>query len=324
MTVNKNNFITSTLWLAVIIIAVIFSKSVIFAYIPGVSKLAKVKTASTVLVAPPKVVAAVVTPPPAPAAPKQVVKTTRRTTVVKAQPVVTPAPAASVSGLDPVAPPSSAGPATTTGYTSTNWSGYLSTSGTFTSVSASWHATPAIGISGTVSADSTWVGIGGVTSGDLIQVGTDNIIDANGNVTPQAFYELLPAASTTITTMTVSQGDSISASVLEISAGEWEIHIADNTNGQSFNTTTAYTSTHSSAEWVQEDPSSGFRHLIPFDNFQTATFTGGTATVNGSGTNISGANSVPITMINRNSQNIAVPSAISGDGGRFSVTRTGL
>lgn len=325
--VTKNIVITTALWLALVVVAVVFSRSLLQAHTPSAPKLAQTQGISTTLVAPPPVVStATVAPPPSSKVVAPPAKATHRTTSAKPQPVVTPSPTSKVSGLAPVAPTaggSGGAPATAVGYTSTNWSGYLATSGTFSAVSAAWTVPTITGAGGTESADSTWVGIGGVTSGDLVQVGTYNIVEPGGQVDTQAFYELLPALSQAIPAMTVSQGDSITAGVSEVSAGQWQIHIADSTTGQSFNTTVAYSSSHSSAEWIEEDPSSSFRHLIPLDNFGTAQFSGGTAVVNGSATTISGSNSLPVTMVDRNGQNIAIPSVISGGGSGFSVSRVG-
>jgi len=318
------------LWLALVGVGVFFYSSLAHAKLPPKPKIATIKTEPQTL-APISVPVAVVAPQVAPAKTPIIHKAT---TVAKAQPVVTPAPTSSVSGLEPVTPPSSSGtstsspppsqPTTTTGYASTNWSGYLSTTGIFTAVSASWNVPPAIGISGTTSADATWVGIGGVTSGDLIQVGTNNIIDASGHITTVAFYEVLPQASRTISTMTVAEGDSITASVAQVSTGQWLVQITDNTDGQSFNTTLAYSSSLSSAEWVEEDPSFSFRRLIPFDNFQLATFTNAATVINGVSTVLGSSNALPITLVDKSNTVLAAPSSISADAGGFTVTRSGL
>lgn len=236
----------------------------------------------------------------------------------KPQPVVTPAPDSSVSGLAPVAPatppssPSPAAPSQAVSYTSTNWSGYLATNGSFTSVSGSWTATSPTGNGVSTSADSSWIGIGGVSSGDLIQTGTQNIVSASGQVTTSAFYELLPASATTIPSMAVSQGDSMAATINQTAAGQWSISITDRTSGKSFSIDVAYSSSLSSAEWIEEDPSYASGSQIPFDNFHTASFSGGSTTLNGSSTGLIGANALPVTMVTRSGTPVATPSALSG------------
>ncbi|HSW85471.1 MAG TPA: G1 family glutamic endopeptidase [Candidatus Saccharimonadales bacterium] len=262
-------------------------------------------------------------PAPVPTAPKA--KTVPQAGTPKVEPVVTPAPNSSVNGLTPTnpTPPVSnpSNPPTTTGYLSTNWSGYLATNASFTKVSGSWTATTVTGNGSTISADSTWIGIGGVTSGDLIQVGTMNIVSANGQVSASAFYEILPAVSQPVPGVTVSQGDSMSASITQTSPGQWNITITDNSNGQSASLTVAYASSLSSAEWIEEDPSFSNGHQIPFANFHAAFFTGGSTIANGVVRTIAASTAQPVAMVNNSGKQIAIPSVIGGDGASFSVTQ---
>lgn len=269
-------------------------------------------------------------PPKSKPASKAVPKVVARVHSAKPQPVVRPSPASSVSGLTPTSTTTGGSgggtstAATTSSYFSYNWSGYLSTSGTFTSVSGSWNATNPTGITGTTSADSTWIGIGGVTAGDLIQVGTQNIINSSGQVSTEAFYELLPDFSRTVPGVSVSPGDSMSATIAETSAGHWTITITNHTNGQTGSLNVTYSSTHSSAEWIEEDPSFSNNRLIPFDNFHSASFSGSSAILNGVSRSIAGANGVPIFLVNRAGTILASPSNHGSDGSSFTVTRTGL
>jgi hypothetical protein len=268
-------------------------------------------------------------PPPTPAAKKRTV-TQKLTAAAKPAPVVVPAPGSSVPSLTPTAavatgsgtasPTPSSAPAVTTGYTSTNWSGYLMTGAAFTAVSGSWVATTATGRAGVTSADSSWIGIGGVTSGDLIQVGTDNIISSTGQVHTEAFFEMLPAASQPVPGLTVSPGDAMSASITQLSPGTWQMSITDRTTGETFSQTVAYASTLSSAEWIQEEPSSG-RRLIPLDNFGTATFGDSETVAGGVRRNLRSGNAQPITLVNRSGTVLASPSAVTADGGGFTVTQ---
>jgi hypothetical protein len=269
-------------------------------------------------------VAAVPKPAPSPPAPPAPAKTPVQAGTPKAEPVVTPSPSSSVSGLTPTTPtppPSSQAstPPITTGYLSSNWSGYLATNASFTGVSGSWTATLATGNGSSTSADSTWIGIGGVTSGDLIQVGTQNLISAGGQVSTSAFYELLPNFSQPVPGVTVSPGDGITASISQMSGGQWSISITDTTKGQTSAFTVSYASSLSSAEWIEEDPSFSFRRQIPFDNFHQAAFAGGSTVANGVSMNIAASPAQPVTMVNNAGQTIAVPSAIGSDGASFTV-----
>jgi hypothetical protein len=268
--------------------------------------------------------ATIVSPSTAPAAP--VKTTTTQVSTSKPEPVVTPSPSSSVSGLTPTTPTTTTTSSqtpnsqTTTGYTSTNWSGYLATSGSFTGISGSWDATLATGSGSTISADSTWIGIGGVTASDLIQVGTQNTVAADGQVSTSAFYELLPSVSQPVPGITVSPGDSMTASLSEVSNGQWVISITDKTDGESDTMTVSYASSLSSAEWIEEDPSFSFRRQIPFDNFHEAFFTDGSTVANGSTVNIVASTAQPVTMVSSSGQTVAISSAIGSDGASFTVT----
>jgi hypothetical protein len=149
-------------------------------------------------------------------------------------------------------------PSTTEASTSnitTNWAGYVSKGGTYTSISGSW-VVPSVDAeaSDSIAADATWIGIGGVTSSDLIQIGTQDVVE-NGQVDSGSFYEELPDSSSTISDINVAAGDSITASIKEVSTNEWLINIKDNTNGESYSNEVYYDSSESSAEWIEEAPS---------------------------------------------------------------------
>ncbi len=198
-----------------------------------------------------------------------------------------------------------------------NWSGYSATGGKFTGVSATW-TVPQPGPS-SFAADAAWVGIGGVRSRDLIQAGTEQTVLPNGRVSYQAWIEKLPQVSRPVQ-LRISPGDSVTVSITEQQDNVWLISMKNNTTGQTFQTTEDYTSSHSSAEWVQEAPS-GRRGIINLSNFGTLKFTDASATKDGKKVTIAGAGGRPITMIDRNDQPIAEPSALGEDGASFSVTR---
>jgi hypothetical protein len=202
---------------------------------------------------------------------------------------------------------------------SQNWSGYAATGATFTAVSGMW-TVPQVASTGHSGADATWVGIGGVTRNDLIQTGTQNAIDSSGLVSTTAFIEMLPAPSHPIP-VTVNAGDSIAVSVAQQSSNQWQFTFNDKTNGQVYNTTVSYASSLSSAEWIEEDPSSRGR-LLPLDNFGTLQFSGGLTTKNGNSVNLAQANAQAITMVNAGCQTLASPSALGADGASFSITRS--
>ncbi len=209
---------------------------------------------------------------------------------------------------------------------SLNWAGYVANKkgSTYTSVSATW-TVPKISTASTTgnSADATWVGIGGVSSDDLIQAGTQALVN-NNRVTYQAWYELLPDYQTPIA-LAVHAGDSVSVSIHEVSANNWEVIFINNTTGQKYQKTFSYESARSSAEWIQEMPVGGSsRHLsyIPLDDFGSVTFVGANAVVDGVAHLLGDLEATPLTMLGTRSQTLAVPSKLHADGSSFSVART--
>jgi hypothetical protein len=108
------------------------------------------------------------------------------------------------------------------------------------------------------------VGIGGgcvdagcqVTDGTLIQAGTEQDVSTSGQATYSAWWELIPAPSIPITSLTIHAGDRMRVAITEQPAGSemWTIVVNDLTTGQSFSVSTPYTSTHLTAEWIEETP----------------------------------------------------------------------
>jgi hypothetical protein len=181
--------------------------------------------------------------------------------------------------------------------TSGNWFGY--NQGTleqgsklFNSIGGQWTVpTVTQHTAGQSEASSDWIGVGGgcidagctATDSTLIQTGTEQDVSATGQPTYNAWYELVPAPELQITSLTVHPGDRMSASVSEVvsDSNVWNISLKDLTTGQSFSTTVPYTSTHTTAEWIEETPlligtNAGFASL---PNLSNPAF--GSATTNG-------------------------------------------
>lgn len=193
-----------------------------------------------------------------------------------------------VPGADPLPTLISHTSQLNTTVTSTNWSGYgvetsLSRpqSGAVTAVSGSW-TVPAVPGTGTGTAySSIWVGIDGYSSNTVEQIGTDSDI-INGKATYYAWYEMYPKWSVTITSLTISPGDSVSASVNYVGNNKFTLQISNDTTGKSFSIDqTARNTKRSSAEWIVEAPSS-WTGVLPLANFNKATITNASATINGS------------------------------------------
>ncbi len=205
------------------------------------------------------------------------------------------------------------------GDASLNWSGYVTEQGTYTSVIGSW-VVPTV-LDGTSStADATWIGIGGVKTTDLIQAGTQAVVE-DGTITYNAWVETLPGFSQTVP-LSVQSGDSVTASVSEESPNEWLVTIKDTSTGQSYQTTLTYDSSLSSAEWVEEMVSNGNSTFLPLDSFGSVSFSNGSSVVNGQEEDISQSGAQPLQMINGQGEALATVSTLGGDGASFTVTRT--
>ena len=237
--------------------------------------------------------------------------------------VVRPATGATATGGTGTAPQTTVPTApTTTGDVgqSSNWSGYAATGGTFTAVAGTW-TVPTVAAGAASGADATWVGIGGVTATDLIQAGTDATVVGN-TVRYTAWVELLPRASQQVP-LTVNPGDQVGVAITQQADGTWLVAFQNGTTGQRYQVTETYASSRSSAEWVEEAPSSG-RGIVALDNFGTVRLTGASAVEDGQQVSIAEANGGAITMIDRTGQALATPSALGTDGASFSVQRSAL
>jgi hypothetical protein len=115
----------------------------------------------------------------------------------------------------------------------------------------------------------------------------------------------------------------VTVSITEQSAGTgvWQIAFKNNSTGQTYQTTVHYTSSQSSAEWIEEAPA-GRGGILPLDSFGTIPVSGATAVANGQTVDLAQAGAQPITMLNTAGQPLAVPSAIGSNGSSFSVART--
>ncbi len=216
---------------------------------------------------------------------------------------------------------------------SNNWFGYNQGTleqGTtlFNSVTGDWTVPTATNFApGQAGNSSDWIGVGGgcidagCTVGDatLIQAGTEQDVDANGNQSYSAWWELVPAPSLTISNMTVRPGDHMHAEVSEVinDSDLWKITLQDVTRNESFTQTVPYPSTHATAEWIEETPlligtNAG---LASLPNLTQTSFT--KATVNGQKANLKPSEAIDLTDSNGNV--IGAPSAPNGTADGFSL-----
>ncbi len=207
-----------------------------------------------------------------------------------------------------------------------NWSGYaaLGSAAQYNSVSGTWTVPAAHCANGASTASATWVGIGGdsaaglpVSDPTLIQAGSEQ--DCNGGPGYYAWWEILPQPSTEIdpATYPVHAGDQMTVS-LSSTLILWTIKIRNLSAGWTFTTTTPYTGSGFSAEWIEEAP-----QLIGTNGASQGTLTNfglvGFSALTANGVNPELSNSNAIAMVDGNNHVLANPSAPGAGGDSFSV-----
>ncbi|HJP78592.1 MAG TPA: G1 family glutamic endopeptidase [Pseudonocardiaceae bacterium] len=198
---------------------------------------------------------------------------------------------------------------------SSNWSGYAETAGGYTSATANW-TVPSVSSSSSATYSSAWVGIDGDGNSNLIQTGTEADY-YSGRAHYDAWWEILPAAETVITNITVHPGDSFTGTVSKVSGTTWKITLRDNTTGASFSSNKTYTGPGHSVEYIQEAPEVGGR-IAKIAHFSTFSFSG--LTVNGHSPGLVSADEIVLVQ---NGVTYSTPSAPNSAGNGFSVSYTG-
>jgi hypothetical protein len=198
---------------------------------------------------------------------------------------------------------------------STNWSGYAGTTGTYTSVSASWTEPTGTCKSGD-QYSAFWVGLDGYSSSTVEQTGSE--VDCAGRTAEYyAWYEAYPAGSEDYSN-TVKPGDHFNASVTYEGSNKFALYIDDTTQKWSHDTTvTVSGAARSSAEVIIEAPccteSGGILNLT---DFGTVNITGSEA--NGAAIGNAGG-LTEIIMIDSEGRDRDSVSSLSG-GENFSAT----
>lgn len=163
---------------------------------------------------------------------------------------------------------------------SQNWSGYTAYGGPFTAARGTF-TVPTVSSGGQDADLSEWVGIDGADNQSLIQAGVIEAVGGPGGTTQvEAWWEILPAAATSISSMDVSPGDSVTVTIWQVSGTTWGISVADKTSGQQFSTKQSYDGPGQSAEWIVEAPTdardnqitplAGFSPAVTFSALGTA------------------------------------------------------
>jgi hypothetical protein len=202
----------------------------------------------------------------------------------------------------------------------------------FTHALGSW-TVPTVNCSKTPNTYSSfWVGIDGWTSSTVEQTGTDSDCDGT-SPSYYAWYEFYPAGSVLISSVPVSPGNHISASVTYKSGSSFTITLTNETTGKSYTKTgTVSGAKRTSAEWIAEAPCCTRRGgILPLADFGTVDlgedYTEVSDTNDATDSSVSGvisafgANVYESIMVNGTTgADESVPSALSSDGSSFTAT----
>jgi hypothetical protein len=215
--------------------------------------------------------------------------------------------------------------------TSANWAGYAVTpsAGAITGVSSTF-TVPTAGLI-LPGFGASWTGIGGYSSADLIQAGVaEDSLPSNPLLGDQyyAWYELLPGASVQLTGCTgdascaVNAGDTVSVHIFQTADNVWSIDVVDSGHWTWAAAGIAYTSSHSSAEWILEAPQVdgvqspiagvGTAHFGPTSTYTVGS--GGAQTIRSSDPTLINLTTPEIPTIN-----LATTSPLASDGQSFNV-----
>jgi hypothetical protein len=208
-------------------------------------------------------------------------------------------------------------------FESGNWSGYAVVGTGFTEARGSW-TVPSIDCTANPNgAASFWVGLDGWDNDTVEQTGTES--QCNGdNAVFYAWYEFAPKAGVTITSVRVSPGDNMSASVI-YDDPDFVVSMTNLTTGASYSTRSPFPpAQRASAEWIAE--SNGSAGLPDFDavrfgqDFTRAPGGNYAADATTAGPISAFGSRVQVSVLASGNIDEAVPSFLSSDGTSFTVT----
>ena len=216
---------------------------------------------------------------------------------------------------------------------SNNWFGYnqgtLEQGGTlFHAITGDWTVPAASAhTQGQDASSSTWIGIGGgcvdancnVTDNTLIQTGTEQDVDSSGRPSYSAWWEIIPGPSLAFPNLAISPGDHMHADIHETvdNSEVWQITLTDVSRNETATQTVPYSSTHATAEWIQETPlligaNAGFSAL---PNLSTTGFDVGST----NGQSVALKPSEQMQLVDGAGTVIGSPSAPDSDGDGFGL-----
>lgn len=206
-----------------------------------------------------------------------------------------------------------------------NWAGYVDVphGGKVTNVAGDF-VVPRIRSDLPPGVSSTWVGIGGSSTSDLIQAG----VGENSPPTPltgaayYAWYELLPDSATPLAGCSprpdcpVQAGDRMHVAIDRVRTNVWRISVVD-AHRWSWRKTVSYASSGSSAEWIAE--ASSIVVPLTYGDLSTTTFSHGTFVAAGRRHAIRTRDAELDTMSLLGVAREATPSALNRAGDGFNV-----
>ncbi len=187
-----------------------------------------------------------------------------------------------------------------------------------TGVYGSW-VVPYVAASAADSFSAAWIGIGGQSEPTLIQVGSEHDF-ISGQAAYSLWYEMLPADSISISEITISPGDQISASITlsDSSSNTWLIKIDDITTGQGFDQTFTYNSSRLTAEWIVERPTVN-NQLSVLADFGSVTFSDIKAQIGDTSSSPNAFSNFEVLMEDRQNNDLVAVSSLSKNGSSFTI-----
>ncbi|MDI5961825.1 G1 family endopeptidase [Streptomyces sp. SL13] len=139
-------------------------------------------------------------------------------------------------------------------YADSNWGGYVA-QGSFTSISGSW-VEPSVTCNSTNDLFAPWVGLDGYGSQSVEQAGVQTDC-SSGSPVLSAWYEMYPAAPV-YWSNPVSEGDTITSSIVSNGGGSYTLTLSDTTQGWTKTVNQNLSADNASAEAVIESPTSSY------------------------------------------------------------------
>jgi hypothetical protein len=209
-----------------------------------------------------------------------------------------------------------------------NWSGYLNYNGTSTYSSSSYYfvyadyvvpiARQAFGAcTGSWDYSSTWVGIDGYGSPDVLQAGTESDAYCSGSTTSTYYspwFEWFPNGETRITNLPIAPGDDYFVEVWDTSSTAGHAYLVNRSTNQSvtinFSAPSGTTLKGGVAEWIVERPTVGGTFATLTNYVADPLWFGYAETLGGTVVEPGSASSTAIIMLDNSGNPISYPTLL--------------